>query len=83
MICTGALSVKNTDPDLYDEIINNHDCESNYDGSSGKLGFVYQKTENKSKLNFFLRGMESQAIQDIFKRSVPMYQVQYTRYVST
>jgi len=55
VICTGALSVKNTDPDLYDEIINNHDCESNYDGSSGKLGFVYQKTENKSMLNFFSR----------------------------
>ena len=40
VICTGALSVKNKDPDLYDEIINNHDCESNYDGSSGKLEFV-------------------------------------------
>ncbi|CAF1373293.1 unnamed protein product [Rotaria sp. Silwood1] len=37
VICTGALSVKNTDPDLYDEIINNHDCESNYDGSSGGM----------------------------------------------
>lgn len=83
VICTGALSVKNTDPDLYDEIINNHDCESNYDGSSGTLRFVYQKTENKSMLNFFLGGMESQGIQDIFKRSVPKYQVQYTRYVQT
>ncbi|CAF1311457.1 unnamed protein product [Rotaria sordida] len=61
VICTGALSVKNTDPDLYVEIINNHDCESNYDGSSG--------------------GMESQGIQDIFKRSVPNYQAQYTRYI--
>ncbi|CAF3823104.1 unnamed protein product [Rotaria sp. Silwood1] len=37
VICTGVLSVKNTDPDLYDEIINNHDCESNYDGSSGGM----------------------------------------------
>ncbi|CAF4741540.1 unnamed protein product, partial [Rotaria sp. Silwood2] len=61
VICTGALSVKNKDPDLYDEIINNHDCESNYDGSSG--------------------GMESQGIQDIFKRSISKYQVQYTRYI--
>ncbi|CAF4449951.1 unnamed protein product [Rotaria sp. Silwood2] len=60
-ICTGALSVKNTDLNLYDEIINNHDCESNYDGSSG--------------------GMEPQGIHDIFKRSVPKYQVQYTRYI--
>ena len=83
MICTGALSVKNTDPDLYDEIINNHDCESNYDGSSGKLAFVYRKTENKSTLNFFLGGMESKGIQDIFKRSFSKYQVQYTRYIQT
>ncbi|CAF3602511.1 unnamed protein product [Rotaria sp. Silwood1] len=60
-ICTGALSVKNTDLNLYDEIINNHDYESNYDGSSG--------------------GMEPQGIHDIFKRSVPKYQVQYTRYI--
>lgn len=44
LVCTGALSVKNTDPDLYNEIMHNHDCESNYDGSSGKLAFVYQKT---------------------------------------
>ncbi|CAF1300197.1 unnamed protein product [Rotaria sp. Silwood1] len=36
LICTGALSVKNKDLDLYNEIIHNHDCESNYDGSSGK-----------------------------------------------
>ncbi|CAF4611643.1 unnamed protein product [Rotaria sp. Silwood2] len=61
LICTGALSVKNKDLDLYDVIIHNHDCESNYDGSSG--------------------GMESQGIQDIFKRSFPKYQVQYTRYI--
>ncbi|CAF4577882.1 unnamed protein product [Rotaria sp. Silwood2] len=53
LICTGALSVKNKDLDLYDVIIHNHDCESNYDGSSG--------------------GMESQGIQDIFKRSFPKY----------
>ena len=72
--------MKNTDPDVYDEIINNHDCESNYDGSSGKLGLVYQKTENKSMLKFFLGGMESQGVQDLFKSSVPKYEVQYTRY---
>ena len=65
MICTGTLGVKNTDPYLYEEIINNRDCELNYDDSSGKLGFVYQKIENKSMLNSFLRRMESQGIQDI------------------
>ena len=48
------LSVKNIDPDLYDEIIHNHDCETNYDGSSGKLEFVDQKTENKSTYVEFL-----------------------------
>ena len=53
VICTGTLSVRNTDPDFYDEIINNHDCESNYDGSSSKLRFVYQIAENKSMENFF------------------------------
>ena len=53
LVCTGPLYLKNTNSDLYDEIIKNHDCESNYDGSSGNLGFVYQNTENNSKLNFF------------------------------
>ena len=83
LICTGALSVKNIDPDLYDEIIHNHDRETNYDGSSGKLGFVYQRTENKSMLNFYVGGMESQGVQDILRRSIPKYQIQYTRYVQT
>ncbi|CAF3407301.1 unnamed protein product [Rotaria sp. Silwood2] len=41
LVCTGALNFKNENPDLYDEIIHNDDCESNYDGSSGKLGFLY------------------------------------------
>ena len=62
------LSVKNIDPDLYDEIIHNHDCETNYDGSYGKLGFVDQRTENKSMLNFCVGSMESQGIQDILNR---------------
>ncbi|CAF4577622.1 unnamed protein product [Rotaria sp. Silwood2] len=61
LICTGALSMKNKDPDLYDVIINNHDCESNYDGSYG--------------------GMESQGIQEIFKRFFLKYQAQCTRYI--
>ena len=68
LICTGLLSVKNINPDLYDEIIHNHDCETNYDGSSGKLGFVDQRTENKSMLNFCVGSMESQGIQDILNR---------------
>ena len=62
------LSVKNIDLDLYDEIIHNHDCETNYDGSSGKLGFVDQRSKNKSMLNFFEGSMESQDIQDILNR---------------
>ncbi|CAF1405004.1 unnamed protein product [Rotaria sp. Silwood1] len=37
LLCTGALSIKNKNPDLYDEIIYNHECESNYDGSSGGM----------------------------------------------
>ena len=65
------LSVKNIDPDLYDEIIHNHNCETNYDGLSGKLGFVYQRTENISMLNFCVGSMESQGIQDIFRCSIP------------
>ena len=73
MICTGVLSVKNIDPDLYDEIIHNHDCETNYDGSSGKLGFVDQRTENKSMLNFGVGSMESQGIQDLLNRFVKNY----------
>ncbi|CAF3158003.1 unnamed protein product [Rotaria sp. Silwood2] len=52
LICTGALSMKNKDPDLYDVIINNHDCESNYDGSyvcsNYSLNiYVYFKTGTK------------------------------------
>ena len=62
------LSVKNIDPHLYHEIIRNHDRETNYDGSSGKLGFVGQRTENKSMLNFCVGSMESQGIQDILNR---------------
>ena len=60
--------MKNIDPDLHDEIIHNHDCETYYDGSSSKLGFVYQRTENKSMLNFCVGRMESQGIQDIFRQ---------------
>ena len=71
LICTIALSVKNIDPDLHDEIIHNHDCETNYDGSSGKLGFVYQRTENESILHFCVGCMESQGIQDTFRCSIP------------
>ena len=71
LICTVTLSVKNIDPDLYDEIIHNHDCETNYDGSSDKLGFVYQRTGNKSMLNCYVGCMESQDIQDTFRCSIP------------
>ena len=71
MICTAALSVKNIDPDLYDEIIHNHDCETNYDDSSSKLGSVYQRTGNKSTLNFCEGCMALQGIQDIFRCSIP------------
>ena len=63
--------MKNLDPDLYDEIIHNHDCETNCDGSSGKLGFVYQRTENRDMLNFCVGCMELQGIQDIFRCSIP------------
>ena len=56
------LSVKNIDSHLYHEIIRNHDCETNYDGSSDKLGFVDQRTENESMLNFCVGSMESQGI---------------------
>ena len=70
LICAGVLSVKNIDPDLYDEIIHNHDCETNYDGSSGKLGFVDQRIENRSMLNIFVGSMKSQGIQDILNRSL-------------
>ena len=63
--------MKNIDPDLHDEIIHNHDCKTNYDGSSGKLGFVNQRTGNKSMLNFCVGCMESQTIQDIFRCFTP------------
>ena len=62
------LSVKNIDPHLYHEIIRNHECETNYHGSSDELGFVDQRTENKSMLNFCVGNMESQGIQDVTNR---------------
>ena len=68
LICAGVLNVKNIDLDLYNEIIHNRDCETNYDDSSGKLGFVDHRTENKSMLNFCVGSMESQGIQDILNR---------------
>ncbi|CAF0911615.1 unnamed protein product [Rotaria sordida] len=40
LVCTGALSIKKQNPDLYHEIIHNHDCESNYDGSSVSVGLA-------------------------------------------
>ena len=65
LTCTGVLNVKNIDLDLYHEIIYNRDCETNYDGSSSKLGFLNQRTENKSMLNFCVGIVESQGIHGI------------------
>ncbi|CAF1461580.1 unnamed protein product [Rotaria magnacalcarata] len=33
-VWTDALSIKKQNPDSYEEIIHNHDCESSYDDSS-------------------------------------------------
>ncbi|CAF1275295.1 unnamed protein product [Rotaria sordida] len=45
LVCTGALSIKKQNPDLYHEIIHNHDCESNYDGSSDDEIYLNQLIE--------------------------------------
>ncbi|CAF5032274.1 unnamed protein product [Rotaria sp. Silwood1] len=56
VICIGELSVKNTDSDLYDEIISNHDYESNYDGSSGGM-------ESKGIQDIFKRSFSKYQVQ--------------------
>ncbi len=38
-ICTGALSVKRSDPTKYLEIKNKHKCEKNHSGSSDIIPF--------------------------------------------
>ena len=38
-ICTGALSIKHSDPTKYLEIKNRHKCEINHSGSSGIIPF--------------------------------------------
>ncbi|CAF4019763.1 unnamed protein product [Rotaria sordida] len=56
LVCTGALSIKKQNPDLYHEIIHNHDCESNYDGSSGGM-------ESQGIQNLFQRSFSKYNVQ--------------------
>jgi hypothetical protein len=73
-ICSGALSIKHSDPAKYSQIKNKHKCEKNHSGSSGMIPF------RRFYFNYvFLGSMEAQGIYRLFARSERIYNVQYIR----
>jgi len=72
-ICTGALSIKHSDPIKYSDIIKRHTCERNHTGSSGIISF------RSFILIMFLGSMETVGMHRLFSRSERMYNVQYTK----
>jgi hypothetical protein len=81
-ICQGALSIKLKNPDKYQTIMNEHECQTNFSGASGNIFRYFCSKLSVRFLSLELIGsMEVNGIHTIFKRSLERHNVRYAKSV--